>query len=146
MFPNYKQYDTMDCGPTCLRIIARFYGREYTLQSLREKCYITREGVSLLGISEAAESIGFRTNGVKLIWEQLRDDVNFPCIAHWNQNHFIVVYRIKKGKKTDWVYVSDPAHGLLKYDREQFLRHWISDKNEDGQYGSILEMETTPLF
>ena len=136
----------MDCGPACLRIVARFYGQEYSLQSLREKCYITREGVSLLGISEAAEAIGFRTNGVKLIWEQLRDDVVFPCIAHWNQNHFVVVYRIKKGKKNDWVYVSDPAHGLLRYDREQFLRHWIADKNEDGHYGSVLELETTPSF
>ena len=95
-FPHYRQLDAMDCGPTCLRMIAKYYGKNYTLQSLREKSFITREGVSMLGISEAAESIGFRTTGVKITLEQLKKDVPLPCILHWNQNHFVVLYKIKK--------------------------------------------------
>ncbi len=90
-FPYYTQLDAMDCGPTCLKIIAQFYGKRYSLQTLRERCHITREGVSLLGISDAAESIGLRSVGVKLTWQQLRDEANFPYIIHWNQRHFVVV-------------------------------------------------------
>ena len=95
-FPHYTQLDTMGCGPTSLRIVAAFYGRNYSLQNLRDRCHITREGVSLLGISDAAESIGFRTAGVKLTWRQLREEANLPCIVHWNQRHFVVVYKIKQ--------------------------------------------------
>lgn len=90
-FPSFIQLDAMDCGPTSLKMIAQFYGKYYSLQNLRERCHISREGVSLLGISDAAESIGFRTTGVKIYWEQLRDEVNLPCIVHWNHNHFVVV-------------------------------------------------------
>ena len=97
-FPHYTQLDAMDCGPTCLRMIAKHYGRSYTLQTLREKSFLTREGVSMLGISEAAESIGFRTQGVKISFDQLVEDVPLPCILHWNQNHFVVCYKIKKVK------------------------------------------------
>ena len=106
---NYYQLDAMDCGPTCLRMIAKHYGRSYSLQGLREKSFITREGVSMLGISEAAESIGFRTSGVRITYEQLRDEAVKPCILHWNQNHFVVCYKIKKGK----IYIADPASGLV---------------------------------
>lgn len=101
----------MDCGPTCLRIVAAFYGKSYSLSNLRERCHITREGVSLLGISDAAESIGLRTMGVKITWEQLRDEANMPCIVHWNQHHFVVVYKIEKQRGKCFVYVSDPASG-----------------------------------
>ena len=80
VFPSFTQLDAMDCGPTCLRMIAKFYGKNYSLQTLRTKCHITREGVSMLGISDAAELIGFRTEGVKLTWEQLRDNIPFPFI------------------------------------------------------------------
>ena len=121
-FPHYTQLDAMDCGPTSLRIIAQYYGKHYSLQSLREKCHISREGVSLLGISDAAEAIGFRSTGVKLSWEQLRDEANLPCIVHWNQQHFIVVYRIAKRHGQWWVWVSDPAQGLLKYSEAQFRK------------------------
>ena len=124
-FPHYTQLDAMDCGPTSLRIVAQYYGRHYSLQNLRERCHLTREGVSLLGISDAAESIGFRTTGVKITWEQLRDAALLPCIVHWNQQHFVVVYKIEK-KRGKWrVYVSDPASGLLEYSEEQFLKAWI---------------------
>ena len=105
-FPHYTQLDTMDCGSTSLRIVAAFYGRNYSLQNLRERCHITREGVSLLGISDAAESIGFRTTGVKLTWEQLRDEANLPCIVHWNQRHYIGAIRTTnlKSKTTEFLY------------------------------------------
>lgn len=127
-FPHYTQLDAMDCGPTSLRIVAQCYGRHYSLQNLRERCHITREGVSLLGISDAAESIGFRTTGVKITWHQLRDEANLPCIVHWNQQHFVVVYRIARKRGKWWVYVSDPASGLLKYTEEQFLKAWIQSR------------------
>ncbi len=124
-FPHYTQLDSMDCGPSCLKIIAQFYGKRYSLQTLRERCHITREGVSMLGISDAAESIGFRSAGVKLTWQQLRDEANFPCIVHWNQRHFVVVYKIEKKRGRWWVHISDPASGLLRYGEEQFLGSWL---------------------
>lgn len=110
-FPFFHQHDAMDCGPACLRMIAKYYGRHYTLEGLRQRCHISREGVSLLGISSAAEEIGFKTIGVHLPFSQLKDEVPLPCIVHWRQNHFVVVYKIKRGT----VYVADPASGLLKY-------------------------------
>ena len=93
-FPLYTQHDTMDCGPTCLRMVAAFYGKYYALCKLRELCCLSREGVSILGISLAAEKIGFRTMGVQISFEQLCKDVPLPCIVHWNQGHFVVVYKI----------------------------------------------------
>ncbi|WP_297553735.1 peptidase domain-containing ABC transporter [uncultured Alistipes sp.] len=124
-FPHFTQLDAMDCGPSCLRIVAAYYGRRYSLQRLRELCHITREGVSLLGISDAAEGIGFRTAGVKLTWRQLREEVTLPCIVHWNQRHFVVVYKIARSRGGWRVHVSDPASGLLCYTEEQFLRSWL---------------------
>lgn len=125
-FPHYTQHDAMDCGPTCLRMVAKHYGKHYNLQTLRERSHITREGVSMLGISRAAESIGFRTMGVKLTFDQLLVEAPLPAIVHWNQEHFVVVYKItgKKGKEV--VHVSDPAGGLLKYPRKEFEKCWIS--------------------
>lgn len=129
-FVKCYQHDSMDCGPTSLKIIAQFYGKHYSLKTLREKCHITKAGVSLLGISDAAESIGFRTIGVKISWEQLRDEANLPCIVHWNQQHFVVVYKIKKIRGEWFVWVSDPASGLLKYPELQFRKLWEQIKYE----------------
>lgn len=95
-FPFYKQLDAMDCGPSCLRMIAKHYGKTYSLQTLRDRCFITRLGVSLLGISDAAESLGMRSTGVIADFESLESEVPLPCIAHWKQQHFVVVYKIKK--------------------------------------------------
>ena len=139
---NYYQLDAMDCGPTCLRMIAKHYGRSYSLQGLREKSFITREGVSMLGISEAAESIGFRTSGVRITYEQLRDEAVKPCILHWNQNHFVVCYKIKKGK----IYIADPASGLVVYTEEEFKRCWISTKVNGEDTGTALLLEPGPEF
>ncbi len=141
-FPSFKQLDSMDCGPTCLRMIAKYYGKSYSLQGLREKSFITREGVSLLGISEAAENIGFKSVGVKISYEQLTEEAILPCIIHWKQRHFIVVYKIKKGH----VLVADPAHGLIKYTEEEFLKGWLSTKSEDEEKGIALLLEPTADF
>ena len=92
-FTHYNQIDAMDCGPTCLRMIAKHYGRNYYLAKLRELCHISKQGVSLLGISEAAEQIGFRTLSIKTNYSQMLEDALLPFIAHWNQNHFVVVYK-----------------------------------------------------
>ncbi len=141
-FPHYKQLDAMDCGPSCLRMIAKYYGKAYSLQTLRDKSFITREGVSLLGISDAAEAIGFRTMGVKITFEQLAKEDPLPCIAHWKQKHFVVVYKIKNDK----VYVSDPAHGLVKYTRKEFVKNWAITKSQGEEKGICLLLEPTPDF
>ncbi len=120
-FPFIKQHDAMDCGPACIGIIAKFYGRRYSLEYLNERSFITRSGVSLLGISKAAESIGMRTVGLKIGYEKLKES-KLPCIVHWNQNHFVVVYKIEKDK----VYISDPAHGLLVYTKKEFLNSRVT--------------------
>lgn len=149
-FPHYTQLDTMDCGPTSLRIIAQYYGKHYSLQTLREKCHISREGVSMLGISDAAEEIGFRTISVKLTWAQLRSVVPLPCIVHWYQRHFIVTYKIRKQKGKWWVYVSDPANGLLKYSETDFLRGWRAsttkvDKEQERELEEGVEYEALKI-
>ncbi|MFH0895703.1 MAG: peptidase domain-containing ABC transporter [Bacteroidota bacterium] len=141
-FSHYRQLDAMDCGPTCLRMVAKHYGKTYSLQSLREKCHITREGVSLLGISDAAENIGFRTMGVRLSFEQLKEEATLPCIVHWNQKHFVVVYKITK----DHVWVSDPGASLIKYTKEEFCKCWLSTKTEGEDRGICLLLEPTPAF
>ncbi|MEO9869286.1 peptidase domain-containing ABC transporter [Ekhidna sp.] len=141
-FPHYKQLDAMDCGPTCLRIIAKHYGKSFSLQTLRKKSYISREGVSLLGISDAAESVGFRTLSAKMSFEKLRDEAPTPFIAHWRQKHFIVVYGFKRGQ----VLVSDPAYGLVKMDRAEFESGWLSDKTNGEDTGVVLLLEPSPSF
>ena len=155
-FLHYKQLDAMDCGPSCLRMVAKYYGKSYSLQSIRSKSFITKSGVSMLGISDAAESIGFRTRGYRLTWEQLRDEVPLPCIVHWNQRHFVVVYEIRKKKgfspfspgrrAGDEVSIADPASGLLKYSTDEFLKCWYSTKSDGVQEGTALLLEPTPDF
>ena len=153
-FPHYKQFDSMDCGPTCLRMMAKYYGKTYSVQYLRSRSYITCEGVSMLGISDAAENIGFRTKGYRLTWEELRDDVPLPCIVHWKQRHFVVVFAIKKKKKLfsrgaggeTIIHVADPSHGLLTYTKEEFLKCWLSTKTGGENEGAALLLEPTPDF
>jgi ATP-binding cassette, subfamily B, bacterial len=144
-FPHYKQLDSMDCGPTCLRIIAHHYGRRLNIQVLRDLSYLSRQGVSLLGISEAAEKVGFRTLGARLSFEKLTE-LPLPCIVHWRQNHFIVVYRIKQKRNSTNIYVSDPAHGLLKYSKKEFLNNWHSTIHRGEENGFGLIIEPTPDF
>lgn len=134
----------MDCGPTCLKMVAKFYGKNYSLQNLRDRCHITREGVSLLGISDAAESIGFRTTGVKVTWTQMVEEMPMPCIVHWNQRHFVVVYDVVKKHGVYKVMVADPASGLLEYTEEDFRGLWL--ESERKTEGIALILEPTPKF
>ena len=136
----------MDCGPACLTMIAAHYGRHYTLDHLREQCFIGREGVSLLGISKAAEQIGFRTVGGRLTFDKLAEKALLPCVVHWNQEHFVVVYAIRKKKKEYTVSVADPGKGLVTYPREAFCRHWISTCTGGEEKGIALLLEPTQLF
>lgn len=106
-FPHYRQLDAMDCGPTCLRMIAKHYGKEYSLETLRKRSFITREGVSMLGISDAAESIGFKTMGVRISMKQLVNDMPLPCILHWNQRHFVVCHKINKTRQGYRFHIAD---------------------------------------
>ena len=164
IFSFYNQHDAMDCGPTCLRMVAAHYGRVFSLEGLREKSLITREGVSMLGISEAAEHIGLRSTGVKVSFDDLCD-APLPCIVHWNQQHFVVVYDIKttssrfsifsspqreelgvRSRGGEMIYVADPAAGKLKYSREEFCRCWISTKDEGIDIGVALLLEPSPDF
>lgn len=140
-FPFFKQYDAMDCGPSCLRMIAAFYGKNYSLQKLRELSHISREGVSLLGLSDAAEAIGFRTIGARITFEQLFQAPK-PCVVHWDQDHFVVVYKLKKGK----VYVADPAFGLVEYSEPEFKKHWLATVRHGEQKGICLLFDPTPKF
>lgn len=143
-FPFYKQPDTKDCGPTCLRIVSKYYGKSISLQQIRSLSETTREGSSLLGLSDAAENLGFRSMGVQIDFNTLTEEVPFPCIAHWNKNHFVVVYKIDKNNK---VYISDPSYGLITYTREEFIKSWIGENaNENTEEGIVLILETTPAF
>ena len=98
-FPHLKQPDAMDCGATCLAMVAKYHGKTYTIQKLREMCSATRSGVSMLGISDAAEKLGFKTMGVRINFRQLCEEVPLPCIVHWKQEHFVVVYDVQKARK-----------------------------------------------
>ena len=144
-FPVYRQHDIMDCGPTCLRMVAAHYGRRYTLEGLREKCHLTREGVSLLGISEAAEKIGLRSTGVYLNFEELKK-APLPCIVYWNKQHFVVVYKITGKEGKEIIHVADPAIGRLKYHKEEFDRCWLSTTADNEEVGIALLLEVSPEF
>lgn len=147
IFPNYKQSDYKDCGPTCLKIIAKYYGKVLNIEVLRQLSETTREGSNLLLLSEAAEKIGFRTLGVKLTMEDLHD-IDLPCILHWNNNHYVVLYKVKRHRTGNYTfYVSDPAFGLLKYNNEEFLKFWIGNNaSRDTQEGIALLLDPTPAF
>jgi len=123
-------------------MVARHYGKHFTLQTLRDKSHLTREGVSMLGIARAAEDIGMQTMGVSITWDRLKQEAPLPVIVHWQQNHFVVVYKIRKEK----VYVADPAFGHTVYSKEEFLKGWLSNREEGEEKGSALLIQPTPDF
>jgi len=142
-FTHYKQLDSMDCGPTCLRMVSKHYGKVYNLPFLREKCYIDREGVSMRGISEAAETIGLRTLAVKIPSTSKSDKASLqrapkPNILHWNQNHFVVLYKMTDSH----VWIADPAEGKIKLTIEDFEKSWVTDEGK----GVALLLEPTNEF
>lgn len=141
-FPIDRQLDIMDCGPACLKMIAKHYGRFYSLPYLRDKCGISREGVSLLDLSYAGEQIGFRTLSLKCTIKDLLERVPLPVIVHWDSSHFVVVYKTRR--KTGTIYVSDPAKGYIKYTSEEFARKWI--KKKDANVGVLMAFEPGSEF
>jgi len=136
-FPNFKQLDQMDCGPTCIKIIAKHYGKNISLNRIRNDSEISREGASLFGISQAANKIGIHTTGVKLNTRQL-EDIVLPCILHWEKNHFVVLYKIKKGK----YFVSDPSKGKIVYTTNELESSWLGNNRE----GVALVLEPSESF
>lgn len=138
-FPVEYQMDSQDCGPACLKIIAKYFGKYYSLQFLRDRCCMTKEGVSLRDLSMGAESIGLRTLSIRCTIKELVNDVPFPAIVFWNNNHFIVVY----GADKKYIWVSDPAKGRLKYTHEEFMNGWYL---RDENYGVLLAAEATAEF
>ncbi|MCM1516604.1 MAG: peptidase domain-containing ABC transporter [Paraprevotella sp.] len=138
-FPTEYQMDAKDCGPASLKMVAKHFGRYYSLQYLRDKCGITKEGVSLLGISAAAESIGLHTLALKCTMDDVIYKVPFPAIVYWQGNHFVVVYDASEKH----VYVSDPCKGHVKYSRREFMEGWYA---KDGDYGVLLAIEPTADF
>jgi len=141
-FPSYKQLEQMDCGPTCLRIIAKHYGKSYSLDYIRSRSYITKTGSSLLGLSEAAQAIGLRSLAVRINFNRLNDEAPLPCIAHWKGRHFVVVYKVTDDK----VFISDPAHGLIEYDKQDFISSWIKSGATDTDGGVIMLLEKAAEF
>lgn len=136
------QHDSMQCGIACLQMVCKYFGREYSLDSLSKLCFATTEGVSLLGINEAANTLGLHTTSARVTTTVL-SDVPLPCILHWNQNHFVVLYKVKNGKK---FYIADPGKGLITYRLDEFKQHWISTKSNDEDKGIAMFLETTPTF
>lgn len=137
----------MDCGPVCLAMVSEHYGLHPDRDQLRQLCDLNKEGVSLLGISKAAEEIGFKTVGGRLSFETLANEAPLPCIVHWNQNHFVVVYKIKRHSKGRYtVYVADPGKGLVTYTKEEFCEHWVSTKTNGEEKGIALLLEPTEQF
>ncbi|NSW93784.1 MAG: peptidase domain-containing ABC transporter, partial [Bacteroidales bacterium] len=139
-FPFVKQPDAMDCGPACLKMIGAYYKRNFSIDYLRKKCFITREGVSFLGLSEAADSLGFKTLGVKIPLNLLKEKVPLPAIIHWRQRHFVVVFKITKDK----IWIADPAEGIGKYSMDEFEKNWASASVDGKPAGLVLIIEPTP--
>lgn len=165
-FHHLHQLDAMDCGVACLSMVAKHYGKIFTIQKLREICFASRIGVSMLRVSDAAEKLGFKTLGVCVGFDRLAKEVPLPCIVHWKQRHFVVVYEIKQKKKNlftllrllpvlgrlfgkntkGFVKVADPSHGLITYSIEEFCSQWMSTKREGEEGGIALLLEPTPAF
>lgn len=149
-FPFYRQLNSMDCGPTCLRMIAKYYGKHYNTSSIGENAGYGKEGVSLLGISEAAEKMGFRSRGVQLTFQQLMNNVQMPCMLHWDKYHFVVLVSSKKRsifRKDESIVVADPSIGIITYTRKEFLQYWSGTTTNDGeQLGIALLLEPMPKF
>lgn len=141
-FIHYTQPDGKDCGPTCLKIISKYYGKSISIVNLRDLSETARSGSSLQGLSDASEKIGLKSLGVKIDLKTL-EDLPLPCILHWNKTHYVVLYKIKKGR----YFVSDPAHGRLIYTQEEFLSHWIGNNaTMQTEEGVALLLEPTPSF
>ena len=140
-FPHFKQHNTSDCGPTCLRMIAKHYRQDYSVEMLRRQCHIARNGVNMLGISDAATHIGLDNVGVKMTFRQLAEEGVFPCILHWNRNHFVECYGIDRNREGKYrIHISDPASQRLTYTQEEFEKCWIGPHTaKEGKYYELVK-------
>lgn len=146
-FPHIQQPDSMECGATCLRMITKYYGKEYSAETMQQLCLVTREGVSLLGVSDAAEYLGFRTVCGRITLEKVVEQRPFPCILHWNQAHFVVLYDIKeKWNHKRIFYIADPGKNLLRLDEDTFKNAWISTCTHGEEKGILMALQPTPAF
>ncbi|WP_303023596.1 peptidase domain-containing ABC transporter [uncultured Parabacteroides sp.] len=146
-FPYIKQPDAMECGATCLRMISKYYDKEYSAETMQELCVVTREGVSLLGMSDAAEYLGFRTVCGRLTLEKLVTQRPFPCILHWNQEHFVVLYDVKTRRNGKNIYyIADPGKGLLKLEDDAFTEAWVCTRSRGEEKGVLMALQPTPDF
>ena len=142
LFPFYKQYDSMQCGIACMAMICKYYGKGYSYDTLSRQSTATTEGMSLLDLKKIGEEVGMKTLCGRVNMSQITE-VNSPCILHWNQNHFVVLYKVKAGKK---YYIADPGKGLVKYSLEEFKSHWISTRSNGEEKGIAMFLEPTPSF
>ncbi len=140
-FKVYRQLDSMDCGPACLKMILNYHGKQISSSKIKEDTQLGKLGTSLLDLSEAAERYGYHTMSAKVSFKELRD-LPLPCILHWNQNHFVVLTSIKKTT----IKIADPASGLISYSQNEFLHNWVGALENDIQKGIVLIMIPTPGF
>ena len=140
-FPFSMQHDTMQCGVACLKMICMYYGKDYSLNTLSQYCSPTNEGVSLLGISEAAQKLGLKSLCGRMSLNSLKT-LTLPCILHWDQNHFVVLYKLSKNN----YYIADPGKGLVRYSNEDFSSHWISTISNGVEKGIGMLLEPTVEF
>ena len=137
-----RQHDSMQCGIACLAMVCKHYGKEFSIETLSRYCFASTEGVSLLGISEAANKLGLHSVCGRVSMEQMQQ-APLPCILHWNQNHFVVLYKQKRGKK---FYIADPGKGLITYNRKEFVEHWVSTRSQGEEKGIAMFIQPTPVF
>lgn len=145
-FPQKYQLDAMDCGPTCLCMIADYYGKKCLPSDFQQDCGITREGITMLGLSEAAEAQGLQTLCAKITLDQLAKEIILPCILHWNHNHYVVCYKVSGKENKQKFYIADPAMGNAIYGRKDLYKHWISGKFEGEDVGLAMQLEPNSIF
>ena len=141
-FPIILQESALQCGPICLQMIGKYYGRDLDIKKLETISGMDREGTSLFGLSQAADSIGLNNLCVKIPFETLVEDVPLPAILHWNQNHFVVVYKASHRK----IFVADPAIGKVEYTKEEFCESWLVKDENSNNEGIVMLLETTEKF
>ena len=140
-FPLIRQHDAMECGVACLAMVCNFFRIEYSIEYLSRICFATTEGVSLKAITETAQTIGLASVSVRISVKELMTH-KLCSILHWNQNHFVVLYKVKKNR----FYIADPAKGLVKYNLEEFKKHWVSTQSGGEEKGIAMFLEPTPAF
>jgi ATP-binding cassette subfamily B protein len=145
-FPVCIQHDVMDCGAACIKMLSDYYGQSYSLAELKEQCVPTREGLSLSNIAKTLDNLKYTTVGGRLTVDRLVEKAPLPCILHWNQEHFVVLYKIKKKKQDVLFFIADPGVGLLKYKRKEFSEHWCTTQSGGEEKGIALIVEKKSRF